>query len=148
MEKEGIDITILKGDKLFNENTPFVVNIFSPDKDLSNKRSYADLICVIDASSSMRGNKIYEVKESLKILIQLMDKNDRIALILFNKFSHIYSGLEYITDETVTDNTKDNSEKSKPKYYSITLLFDSEEEMVTEFDKLVDEGYNCRMSDS
>lgn len=55
---------------------------------------------------------------------------------------------EYITDETVTDNTKDNSEKSKPKYYSITLLFDSEEEMVTEFDKLVDEGYNCRMSDS
>jgi uncharacterized protein YegL len=99
MEKEGIDITILKGDKLFNENTPFVVNIFSPDKDLSNKRSYADLICVIDASSSMRGNKIYEVKESLKILIQLMDKNDRIALILFNKFSHIYSGLEYITDE-------------------------------------------------
>jgi hypothetical protein len=47
----------------------------------------------------MRGNKIYEVKESLKILIELMDKNDRIALILFNKFSHIYSGLEYITDK-------------------------------------------------
>ena len=99
MEKEGIDITILKGDKLFNENTPFVINIFSSDKDISNKRSYADLICVIDASSSMRGNKIYEVKESLKILIELMDKNDRIALILFNKFSHIYNGLEYITDE-------------------------------------------------
>jgi len=99
MEKEGIDITILKGDKLFNENTPFVVNIFSSDKDIANKRSYADLICVIDASSSMRGNKIYQVKESLKILIQLMDKNDRIALILFNRSSYIYSGLEYITDE-------------------------------------------------
>lgn len=99
MEKEGIDITILKGDKLFNENTPFVINIFSPDKDISNKRSYADLICVIDASSSMKGNKISQVKDSLKILIKLMDKNDRIALIPFNKFSYIYSGLEYLTDE-------------------------------------------------
>lgn len=55
---------------------------------------------------------------------------------------------EYITDETRTDTTKETPDKSKPKYYSITLLFDSEEEMVTEFDKLVDEGYNCRMSDS
>jgi len=58
---------------------------------------------------------------------------------------------EYVTDETVTDTTKDKedtSEENKPKYYKITLLFDSEEEMVTEFDKLVEEGYNCRMSDS
>ena len=56
---------------------------------------------------------------------------------------------EYITDETVTDTTKDeDNEDAKPRYYKITLLFDSEEEMVTEFDKLVEEGYNCRMSDS
>ena len=58
---------------------------------------------------------------------------------------------EYITDETVTDTTKDNNDsdgEDKPRYYKITLLFDSEEEMVTEFDKLVEEGYNCRMSDS
>lgn len=54
---------------------------------------------------------------------------------------------EYITDETVTDTTKDE-DTDKPKYYKITLLFDSEEEMVTEFDKLVENGYNCRMSDS
>ena len=56
---------------------------------------------------------------------------------------------EYITDETVTDTTKDeDNADAKPSYYKITLLFDSEEEMVTEFDKLVEEGYNCRMSDS
>lgn len=54
---------------------------------------------------------------------------------------------EYITDDTRTDTTKENNSK-KPSYYKITLLFDSEEEMVAEFDKLVDEGYNCRMSDS
>ena len=33
-------------------------------------------------------------------------------------------------------------------FYEITLLFDSEEEMTEAFDKLVEEGYNCRMSDS
>jgi len=33
-------------------------------------------------------------------------------------------------------------------FYEITLLFDSEDEMTEAFDKLVDEGYNCRMSDS
>ena len=33
-------------------------------------------------------------------------------------------------------------------FYEITLLFDSEEEMTEAFDKLVDEGYNCRMSNS
>lgn len=54
---------------------------------------------------------------------------------------------EYITDETLTDNTtKDNT--VKPNYYKITLLFEDEEEMVSAFDKLVEEGYNCRMSDS
>lgn len=55
---------------------------------------------------------------------------------------------EYISDDTRTDTIKENNNGKKPSYYKITLLFDSEEEMVSEFDKLVDEGYNCRMSDS
>ena len=33
-------------------------------------------------------------------------------------------------------------------FYEITLLFDSEEEMTEAFDELVEQGYNCRMSDS
>lgn len=40
-------------------------------------------------------------------------------------------------------------EPKKPLgYYNITLIFESEEEMTEAFDKLVSEGYNCRMSDS
>ena len=84
-DKEKIEITVLKGDKLFNENTPFIINLSSKDPDINYKGCNADLICVIDTSSSMKGNKIYQVKESIKILIDLMDKNDRLALILFNR---------------------------------------------------------------
>lgn len=56
-----------------------------------------------------------------------------------------------VTDEivnTTTDNTANNTNNTKPSYYMITLLFDNEEEMTEAFDTLVNEGYNCRMSDS
>jgi len=97
---DEIKISVLKGDKLFNENTPFAINISSPDRDpdIITKKCNTDLICVIDSSSSMRGNKIYQVKESLKILIDLMDKNDRLSLILFNSFATNYFDLQYLTD--------------------------------------------------
>lgn len=82
--KKEIQLSVIKGDKLFNEYTPFVINIIIPDSKKLQKHSNADIICVIDISGSMSGSKINLVKESLKILIKLMDKNDRIALILFN----------------------------------------------------------------
>ena len=50
-------------------------------------------------------------------------------------------------DETIDDDFEDEDE-SVIGFYEITLLFDSEEEMTEAFDKLVEEGYNCRMSDS
>lgn len=96
---DGIKISILKGDKLFNENIPFIINLSSPDQNNIIKRCNADLICVIDISSSMRGFKIKQVKESLKILIDLMDSNDRIALIVFHKYSTTLFHLQYLTEK-------------------------------------------------
>ena len=80
--KKQINISILQGNKLFNENTPFIINIMSPD--IMNKKSNVDLICIIDISGSMKAQKLNLVKESLKSLILLMDSKDRLALILFN----------------------------------------------------------------
>ena len=96
---EEISLSVLKGDKLFNENTPFAINISFPEKDESIKKYNTDLICVIDSSSSMRGRKIYQVKESLKILINLMGINDRLALISFNRKAKTIFKLKYITDK-------------------------------------------------
>ena len=68
-----INISILQGSKLFNENTPFIINILSPQPENTEKRFSADLICVIDISGSMSGEKIHLVKESLKILVDMME---------------------------------------------------------------------------
>ena len=78
----SIDISVLNGDKLFNKYTPIIVNLLS--KDTSQQTSNVDLICVIDISGSMTGEKILLVKESLKKLISLMTEKDRISIVLFN----------------------------------------------------------------
>ena len=94
-----IDISIIKGDKLFNKNTPFAINLLSLQSEGTEKKCNADLICVIDISGSMRGEKIFHVKESLKILLTLMDEKDRICLILFNELANNYYDLNYLTKE-------------------------------------------------
>ena len=98
-----VEISVLKGDKLFNQNAPFVINISSPQPEINEKKCNADLICVIDISGSMQGEKIELVKESLKILIGMMDKNDRLALILFENHSDIFFDLNYLTDTIKKD---------------------------------------------
>ena len=101
MERNNeIEISVLKGDKLFNQNTPFIININSPQPKEGEKKCNADLICVIDISGSMAGEKLNLVKKSLKILVKLMDKNDRLALILFENEASIFFDLDYMTDKT------------------------------------------------
>ena len=98
-QKKNIEISILKGDKLFNQNTPIIINILAPElKEQNETRVSADLICVIDVSGSMRGEKIYQVKESLKILVDMMDIKDRISLILFDQFAKLYYDLNYLNE--------------------------------------------------
>ena len=99
-----ISISVLKGEKLFdNKKTPFVINLSSPQPSEDEKKCNADLICVIDISGSMDGEKIDLVKESLKILVEMMDKNDRLALILFDNNASILFNLDYMKDNTKKD---------------------------------------------
>ena len=100
-EKKEIEISAYKGDNLFNENTPFVINLFAPEaeKEEDEKRVSADLICVIDISGSMEGEKIKLVKELLKISVDMMEEKDRIALVLFDQKAKLYFNLEYLTKE-------------------------------------------------
>ena len=97
----SIDISILNGEKLFNKYTPIIVNLLS--KDTSKQTSNVDLICVIDISGSMTGEKILLVKESLKKLISLMTEKDRISIVLFNHQSFKILDLTYTTSENKID---------------------------------------------
>ena len=97
---QQVEISIYKGDKLLNENTPFVVNLLAPEsKEQTEKKVNADLICVIDISGSMSGGKIHLVRESLKVLIDMMDPKDRIALVLFSSDAQLYYDLNNLTSE-------------------------------------------------
>ena len=93
----SIDISILKGEKLFNNNTPIILNIIS--NDVKEKKSNVELICVIDISGSMRGEKIKLVKQSLKILIEMMGEKDKLGLVLFNQQAYKLLDLTYVTDK-------------------------------------------------
>ena len=57
-----IEISIIKGDKLFNSNTPFAITLTTPEPDENDKKCNADLICVIDVSGSMYGKKYNKFK--------------------------------------------------------------------------------------
>ena len=98
-----LEISVLKGDKLFNENTPFIININTLKLQNAKKMCNADLICVIDVSGSMSGQKITLVKKSLNILVKMMDKNDRLALVLFSNNAKINFDLEYMTESKQTE---------------------------------------------
>ena len=49
-----------------------------------NNRPNIDLICVIDHSGSMMGKKMNNLKETLKLLLDFLGDNDRLAIIKFN----------------------------------------------------------------
>ena len=98
-KKNEVQLSVIKGDKLFNENTPFVINIFSPESKDLKKMCHADLLCVIDISGSMAGSKINLVKKSLNILIELMDQNDRLGLVLFNQRGGKFFDFHYLNKE-------------------------------------------------
>ena len=97
-DNKKINISVLQGSKLFNENTPFIINLNSLDT--INKKSNVDLICIIDISGSMKNQKLKLVKDSLKSLITFMDEKDRLALILFNDKATEYLKLSFLTKET------------------------------------------------
>ena len=62
--------------------TPLVVSLSS--KDTTKKLKDIDLICVVDVSGSMRGNKISMVKESLNYIVNnIMQVNDKLAITIY-----------------------------------------------------------------
>ena len=115
-----LEISVLRGDKLFNQNTPFIININTPKLQNAQKMCNADLICVIDVSGSMEGKKLDLVKKSLNILIKMMDENDCLALVIFSSSAKILCNLEYMTESRKKEFiSKVNQIKAK---YSTNIL--------------------------
>ena len=77
--------------------TPLVVTLSSEDK--AEKVRGVDLICVVDISGSMSSyNKMNLVKESLKYLVNLMNSQDKLAIVTFSSNSNTLFGLTQMTE--------------------------------------------------
>ena len=78
--------------------TPLIVSLSSEDK--KEKVKGVDLILIIDDSGSMdSGNKLNLVKDSLKILIELMHDNDNLAIIRFTHYVEVIQDFTKMTEE-------------------------------------------------
>jgi Mg-chelatase subunit ChlD len=93
-----ITISVLQSQKLFNKNTAFILSLNSPDK--IERESCVDVLCIIDISGSMKGQKLSHVKLSLKSIISFMTPKDRLCIILFNDDANVYLDLSFMTEDT------------------------------------------------
>lgn len=108
-------------------------------------------------------NKIsgeWDTEKLFNVLEELEVNNFDLGLTGFDGFDEEIKFKE-LTDKTELVDLSDSRSQNKPQdfdddeetstrpgYFEITILFDSEEEMTEEFDNLVEQGYNCRMSNS
>jgi uncharacterized protein YegL len=60
-------------------------------------RSNVDLICVLDVSGSMSGQKIQLLKETMKFLVETLTPSDRLCIITFNNWAKRVCTLKALT---------------------------------------------------
>merc|ERR1712232_142830 len=53
-----------------------------------DERQAMDLVCVLDVSGSMSGDKIRQVQEATRFVIGQADRKDRISIVTFNSAAH------------------------------------------------------------
>ena len=73
----------------------------------------ADILCVIDVSGSMSGEKLDNVKTTLKYLTHIMEDN-RLAIVLFDSAAELYLNFKLVNEKT-KDKIIDCIDRLQPK---------------------------------
>ena len=68
---------------------------------LAQDSSKADVICVIDVSASMRGEKLDNVKKTLKVLLKLLE-GSRVALVTFSTTAECLMNFKTISTDNLS----------------------------------------------
>lgn len=84
------------------QSIPVMISLTAEEIDDETERSGLDLVLVIDVSSSMSGEKIKLVKETLLFIIEELEPMDRVCLVKFNSQSSIIVGLTPLNAENKT----------------------------------------------
>ncbi|CAD8203694.1 unnamed protein product [Paramecium pentaurelia] len=90
--------------KLSNQQSqylPGMISIKTKESQIGlNERSIGvDLICLIDKSGSMRGEKIKMVKKTLILLLDFLGEQDRLQIITFNEQAQRLTPLKCLTEK-------------------------------------------------
>ena len=75
----------------------------------ANKRAAIDMCCVVDESSSMSGDRIKLVKETLDFIITQLEAKDRFGIVGYHDISHVVVPLTYMDEngkEAATNGVK------------------------------------------
>jgi Mg-chelatase subunit ChlD len=99
------------------QKIPLMATIKTKDVKIQDKRLGLDLILIVDVSSSMMGNKIELVQETLSFILGELTPQDRVSIVKFNQESQILTPLMPMTPE--------NIQKAKGMVYSRLSCFGS-----------------------
>src|SRR5690242_1668698 len=66
-------------------------------------RAPLSLVFAIDTSSSMRGEPLHHVVESVDRIVNLLSPRDRVAIVAFAQDAHVLLPLRLASDETKRD---------------------------------------------
>ena len=105
----------------------------------------------VDFDLDLTGFNSYDEEVHLTGLLDKVEFTDNNSNTSSNSSSNGSSNDDEDYDEEIIDEDDDEyiqTEEEVPGYYHITLIFDTEDEMVTEYDNLISQGYTCRMSQS
>jgi len=74
---------VIQSNSFSAQTFPMLVSLISENLRLNNKAPL-DLVCVIDHSGSMSGQKMELVKESFKYLLKFLSDSDRLSIVIFD----------------------------------------------------------------
>lgn len=83
------------------QTVPLMATVKTKDVKVQNKRVGLDLIIIVDVSSSMLGNKIELVQETLSFILGELSPQDRVSLIKFSHESQILTPLMPMTKDNI-----------------------------------------------
>ena len=75
--------TVVRSSSFAEQTFPMLVSL-SVDNLKSTTKAPLDLVCVIDHSGSMQGEKMELVKNTFKYLLEYLGDSDRLSIIIFN----------------------------------------------------------------
>jgi len=84
--------TIIQSNSFNQQSFPLLVSL-SVDNLKTSQRVPVDLVCVIDQSKSMEGEKISLVKKAFESLFSFLGEDDRLSIITFNTQATLISQL-------------------------------------------------------